>query len=130
MTSAELGRVLKVSETTEIKGQFGLVQSGGTGKILKIIFILQKMSKFLLPPLYTSRGLENQLRNNIYQAHDLICGCKTPKNHLLHLLDPECHPTDSAGGEIIGKENQDADVLEDGILQRIFDEDFTEDDER
>ncbi len=33
-----LGRVLKVSETTEIKGQFGLGQSGGTGKKLKNIY--------------------------------------------------------------------------------------------
>ena len=35
------GREPEVSETTEVKGQFGLDQSGGTGKKLKINFILQ-----------------------------------------------------------------------------------------
>lgn len=35
---ADLGRVPKVSETTEVKGQFGLDQSGGTGKKLKYSF--------------------------------------------------------------------------------------------
>ncbi len=38
---ADHGRVPKVSETTEVKGQFGLGQSGGTGKKLKIIYISQ-----------------------------------------------------------------------------------------
>ena len=36
VTQAEQGRVPKVSETTVVKGQFGLAQSGGTGKKLKI----------------------------------------------------------------------------------------------
>ncbi len=37
LIQADLGRVPKVSETTVVKGQFGLDQSGGTGKKLKII---------------------------------------------------------------------------------------------
>lgn len=36
---ADQGRVPKVSNTTGVKGQFGLGQSGGTGKKLKIFLI-------------------------------------------------------------------------------------------
>lgn len=88
------------------------------------------MSKFYTSPLYTAKGLENQLRNNIYQAHDLICGCKTPKLHLLHLLDPECHHSGTATEETTGPTTTENDVLEEGLLERIFDEDLTEDDDR
>ncbi len=38
---ADLGRVPKVSETTVVKGQFGLGQSGGTGKKLKLILFFR-----------------------------------------------------------------------------------------
>lgn len=47
------------------------------------------MSKFLQPPLYTGRGLENQLKNTIWNAHDLICGCPKPKQHLEYLISGE-----------------------------------------
>ncbi len=56
------------------------------------------MSKFLTPTLYNGRGLENQLRNTIYNAHDLMCGCPKPAEHIKHLLTEEkCQFTEDAG---------------------------------
>lgn len=45
LTQADQGRVPKVSETTEVKGQFGLGQSGGTGKKLKTLFVFQNVNQ-------------------------------------------------------------------------------------
>lgn len=44
------------------------------------------MSKFLTPTLYNGKGLENQLRNVFYNAHDLACGCNKPKQHILTII--------------------------------------------
>ncbi len=46
---ADQGRVPKVSETTEVKGQFGLGQSGGTGKKLKYIYFTDMSSLWKKP---------------------------------------------------------------------------------
>lgn len=51
---ADPGRVPKVSETTVVKGQFGLDQSSGTGKILKY-FILQNVKIYERTMLRTQR---------------------------------------------------------------------------
>ncbi len=87
------------------------------------------MSDYLKPSLYNGKGIENQLRNCIYSAHDLCCGCSTPKSHLLHILDPpEWRPSTT------GKEKDttatDGDHFDEGDLARIFDQDFTEDEPR
>lgn len=87
------------------------------------------MSTYLKPSLYSKRGQENQLLNIIYQSHDLTCGCKTPREHLLHLIQrEECHLTTTTGEET----TQDGDVedlLDDGVLEKIFDQELTEDDD-
>lgn len=87
------------------------------------------MSTFLKPSLYSSRGQENQLLNIIYQAHDLTCGCKTPKDHLIHLLQRECLPSEPTTGTASDHGDVE-DLLENGVLETIFAEDLTEDDER
>lgn len=85
------------------------------------------MSSYLTPPVYSSRGLENQLINNIYQSHDLICGCKTPKDHLIYLLTKQCHHTED--GPPTGDTADVIDTFEDGALEKIFASPLTEDDE-
>ncbi len=87
------------------------------------------MSKFLKPTLYNNRGLENQIRNLCYGAHDLACGCNTPGDHLLHILQP-CHGITTTKEDPITALTDAVDGLEDGDLDRLFSEDFTEDDER
>lgn len=88
------------------------------------------MSKFYAPPLYTPKGLENQLKNTIFNAHDLCCGCPEPAKHLEFLFSTEkCHHS----GEITvrtGGETGADDPIEEGILQKMFEEDFTENDAR
>ncbi len=52
------------------------------------------MSDYLTTPLYNGRGMENQLKNTIFNAHDLCCGCSTPNLHLHYLLKlPSCPST-------------------------------------
>ena len=86
------------------------------------------MSKFLVPPIYSPRGLENQLKNNIYQSHELICGCNKPKEHLIHLLTSECHRSED-GPRTTGETADVIDTFEDGELEKIFDSPITEDDQ-
>lgn len=50
------------------------------------------MSKFLKPPHYQGRGLENSWLNIVYQSHDQICSCNTVIDHLNHIIDQQkCH---------------------------------------
>lgn len=87
------------------------------------------MSTYLKPSLYNGKGLENQLRNTIYNAHDLACGCNTPKDHLLHILNPpEWHPTPIGNAKTTTED--DGDHFEEGDLANIFKEEFTEDEPR
>ncbi|AXQ65800.1 MAG: hypothetical protein [Betatorquevirus homini38] len=52
------------------------------------------MSKFQKPTLYNGRGLDNQWMNNIFQSHDLFCGCNKVIEHLLDILKiQKCHHT-------------------------------------
>lgn len=81
------------------------------------------MSEYLTAPLYNGRGMENQLKNIIFNAHDLCCGCPKPNLHLHHLLQlPTCHSTekDTTGGEKTGKENGPDDAIDEGDLEAIF----------
>lgn len=117
-----------MSETTEIKGQFGLGQSGGTGKKLNM-FVLQ-MSDYLKPTLYNNRGLENQLKNLCYTAHDLCCGCNDPTKHLEYLFsEQKCHhtgDTTTTAGTNHGDDKEDA--FDEGDLENLFSKDFDEED--
>ncbi len=88
------------------------------------------MSTYLKPTLYNGRGLENQLKNLGFQAHDLICGCENPAKHLEAIFSTkQCHL--STVTEDRGDPVTDAvDLLENGDLERIFQEDVFEDDKR
>lgn len=68
-----------MSETTEVKGQFGLGQSGGTGKKLKIYCFLQM---FRTPPR-NNKALQLQLINSFISSHDIACSCSNPGFHTL-----------------------------------------------
>lgn len=89
------------------------------------------MSKFLQPTLYNGRASENQLKNTVFNLHDLICGCHNPAEHLHFLFKTEkCHHTED-NTVPTGKDGADVlDGLEDGVLQKILDDDFTEESPR
>ncbi len=118
-----------MSETTVVKGQFGLVQSGGTGKKLKNSFFLQ-MSNLQKPTNYSKNGLNNQILNTYVNIHDLNCGCDNALKHIvLQILEKEpeikkCLTTTTTG-ETTGDGEED--VLGEGDLERFFAEDFGED---
>lgn len=89
------------------------------------------MSDFLKPCLYNKRGLENQLQNLCFNAHDLCCGCQNPSEHLRYLFNKEkCLPTvATTGTETAGTTGKDVlDDLEEGVLEQMFAEDLTEED--
>lgn len=49
----------------------------------------------LTESLYTTpKAKENQLLNQLFANHDIICGCNSPQSHLTFLLIKNCHPTD------------------------------------
>ncbi len=117
-----------MSETTEIKGQFGLGQSGGTGKKLNM-FILQMSNFFVEKPTNPKRDNLDMI-NAYVHIHDLKCNCNTPLQHIINQLiekEPELTkclttPTTEDGrGDAV-------DTIEDGDLDRLFEEDFGEDD--
>lgn len=94
------------------------------------------MSDYLKTPLYHGRGLENQLRNTLYNTHELACGCKTPATHMIHLLNAEnneekqlCLPSTVAAGDGEPVQKEGLGELEwlDGDLTALFDEELTED---
>lgn len=78
------------------------------------------MSKFLKPTLYTGKGLENQLRNCMYNLHDLGCGCNNPRKHLTAILNPQqCLSTKDHGcQDTTGEKDFDIDT---GDLAALFD---------
>lgn len=89
------------------------------------------MSKFLQPTLYKGRPQELQWLNNIFQTHDMICGCKNPVQHLHHLLKKDnkqlCLPSTEETGETSNGDADAVDNLLEGDLDRLFEEDFEED---
>nr|UHS18469.1 MAG: hypothetical protein [Betatorquevirus sp.] len=90
-------------------------------------YILQ-MSKFMTPPLYTSKGLENQLKNIGFQAHDLVCGCSKPSEHLEYIFSTTCHRTEEDYSTKTTGDQDAVDGLSPGELEKLFSEDATEDD--
>lgn len=81
-------------------------------------------------PLYNNKGLENQLKNLGFQAHDLICGCDKPAKHLEYLFNTKkCDPTTATKDP--ATTNTDAvDIIDSGDLEKLFEQDVFEDDKR
>ena len=93
------------------------------------------MSKFLTPSVYSNNGLENQWINLIWNSHDLVCGCNNCFTHLFEILKKKgtlpCLPspgTADAGTQEPEPHGGEEDVLEEGDLDKLFEEDFNEDD--
>lgn len=90
------------------------------------------MTSYFTPPLYNKNGLEAQWVNSIWQSHDLICGCNRAFQHLAAILQQKnikCLPSTSTGDAGVQTEDGDAkDLPEEGDLDKLFEEDFTEDD--
>lgn len=91
------------------------------------------MSKLLTPTIYSNKGLENNWVNLIWNSHDLICGCNNPWKHLSEILKRQgtqlCLPTTTTDATT----STDPDVIEDvglepGDLDKLFEEDFADDD--
>lgn len=91
------------------------------------------MSSFLTPSVYSKNGLENQWLNTIWNVHDIMCGCNDCFKHLFEILKRKnnlpCLPSTSTedAGTQTGAGDGD-DVLEPGDLDKLFEEDFEEDD--
>ncbi len=77
-----------MSETTVVKGQFGLDQSGGPGKKLKIFCF----TDMFLTPNYSTKAKQRHLINGFVQQHDYLCHCKNPAFHCLQILTAELAP--------------------------------------
>nr|UHS18207.1 MAG: hypothetical protein [Betatorquevirus sp.] len=81
------------------------------------------MSDYIKPTLYNGKGLENQLKNLCYNAHDLCCGCQNPTKHLQHLFTEKWLPTTATTKED-GENTLETVAPEDGFdagdLERIF----------
>lgn len=90
------------------------------------------MSKFLKPTIYKSRALETQWLNNTVQAHDMICSCDTPFDHLIHLIKQQkCVHTSEKGTtteEPTGITHTKEDTFDAGDLEKLFEQDMEEND--
>ncbi len=137
-----------MSETTVVKGQFGLSQSGGTGKKLKIYFFTDMSWK---KPEYGIKGRELCWLNSTIQSHDCFCGCNDPITHMIKLcIDKggvfnfniesakkllKCHSTETTPDAGFGEtttEKEDTGPEGDlnfGDLEKLFEEDTPFEDE-
>lgn len=87
------------------------------------------MSKYLEPTLYKGRASELQWMNLTITGHDMICGCREPIKHLHGLLKKENHQLCLPSTEDHGQDGDvDGDHFGPGDLDKLFEEDFTEDD--
>lgn len=92
------------------------------------------MSKLLTPTIYSNKGLENNWINLTWNAHDMICGCNNCWKHLGDILKRQgnqlCLPSTSTedAGVQTDKDGDDEDILGEGDLDKLFEEDFTEKD--
>lgn len=88
------------------------------------------MSEYLKPTLYNNKGLENQLKNLCYNAHDLCCGCQNPTKHLEYLFtEQKCHLTEdttTTAGTSHGDDKEDA--FDEGDLENLFSQEFDDED--
>jgi len=126
-----------VSETTVVKGQFGLEQSGGTGKKLKITYFLQMNRK--CPPKYNTKQLQLQHVNALVHLHDLTCSCNSPLECTILTINNQEKNLKFTKEEQkqlqkwFTTTEKDTTTPEeegfgDGDLERLFDEDFGEED--
>lgn len=89
------------------------------------------MTTNLTPALYKGRAVEQQWMNTIYNTHDLFCGCPDPIEHLQKILHPKkqlCLPSTTTDGRD-GEEDKDGDGFQEGDLEKLFEEPFTEEDD-
>ena len=81
------------------------------------------MSKFYQPTNNSARRNELQIINLVFSAHDSLCSCTSPSEHIRHLLTREqcLHFKDAATTtETTGiTENQDL-TIEEGDLENLF----------
>lgn len=87
----------------------------------------------LTPSVYSDNGKINQWLNLIWNSHDLICGCNSAFNHLAEVLKKKgqqpCLPSteDSTTQTGEGDGDGDGEEIEPGDLERLFSEEFDED---
>lgn len=86
-----------------------------------------------MPSLYSNNGLENQWVNCIWNTHDLMCGCNNCFKHLAAILQKKnikCLPSTSTedAGVQTGEPTEKEDFPEEGDLDKLFEEDFDEND--
>lgn len=87
------------------------------------------MSTCLVPCLYKGKALEQQWVNNIFNSHDLFCGCPDALKHLQSILQPSknqlCLPstTDDTGKDGDNLTGDVIDGFEDGELEKLFQDD-------
>lgn len=80
------------------------------------------MSDYLTPALYHGRALELQLKNTIWNCHDLICGCNNTQQHLLHIIEEKpCRHSEDAGTDSTAqKEGGEKINMDFGDLETVF----------
>lgn len=129
-----------MSETTEVKGQFGLDQSGGTGKKLKIFYFTDMSTRWITPKT-SLKQQKLQWINLLCHDHDIFCGCSSPLEHTAALIfeqepDLRFRPPEK---DLIQKclttqdtteGDGDQDAFGEGDLEDLFKEDFGEEDTR
>lgn len=92
------------------------------------------MSLYMKNPEFGPRALQIQWINCIFTTHGMICGCEKPLQHLEDILKDQqvrCHfigdPKEDTTTAAITTGNGE-DHFDEGDLDRLFEEDFTEDD--
>lgn len=81
------------------------------------------MSKYFQPAFSSKRQLEIKWLNIVYQAHDVICSCDTPSEHLKDLINKETcrHFKDAATTtETGGTPEKEEDTFDEGDLEKLF----------
>lgn len=91
-------------------------------------------------PKYSKKQLKLQWTNNIVSTHDLLCRCDNPLEHTINTIleqEPNLRFSEETKKKLqkcltftaAGKEDGHAadDIIEDGDLETLFAEDFTED---
>lgn len=89
------------------------------------------------PTYYNSTAKDQQLINCMVGQHDLVCGCEEPTAHLAFLLITKAKPTNFTPEEKqqlkkcldIGEDptiKEDIDTVDFGDLEKLFEEDATD----
>lgn len=91
------------------------------------------MSLYMKNPEFGPRALQIQWINCIVTTHGMICSCEQPFKHLENLLQDQqvkCHFIGDPKGDTTAAitTGDGEDHFDEGDLDRLFEEDFTEDD--